>query len=97
MVPFSFANEEMRLVAGRALFWPRENALLVADLHLEKASFFAARGQMLPPMTAAKRWSGWRLRLKPLAHAACSALAIRFTMNPAARAWNRTPPECSMR
>jgi DNA ligase-associated metallophosphoesterase len=49
MVPFSFAGEEMRLVLGRALFWPREQALLVADLHLEKASFFAAHGQMLPP------------------------------------------------
>lgn len=54
MVPFLFANEEMRLVGGPshlggALFWPRENALLVADLHLEKASFFAQRGQMLPP------------------------------------------------
>jgi DNA ligase-associated metallophosphoesterase len=49
MVPFSFAGEEMRLVDGRALFWPREQALLVADLHLEKASFFAAHGQMLPP------------------------------------------------
>ncbi|QYU66355.1 ligase-associated DNA damage response endonuclease PdeM [Leptolyngbya sp. 15MV] len=34
---------------GRALYWPRENALLVADLHLEKASFFARAGQMLPP------------------------------------------------
>ena len=55
MVPFSFApsvqshGEEMLLVDGRALFWPRENALLVADLHLEKASFFAKHGQMLPP------------------------------------------------
>lgn len=49
MVPFSFANQELRLVQGRALFWPRENALLVADLHLEKASFFAGHGQMLPP------------------------------------------------
>jgi DNA ligase-associated metallophosphoesterase len=49
MVPFSFAGEELRLVDGRALFWPRENALLVADLHLEKASFFAGHGQMLPP------------------------------------------------
>lgn len=49
MVPFSFAGEEMRLLAARALYWPREQALLVADLHLEKASFFAERGQMLPP------------------------------------------------
>jgi len=49
MVPFMFVTEEMRLVQGRALYWPREAALLVADLHLEKASFFAERGQMLPP------------------------------------------------
>lgn len=32
-----------------ALFWPARRALLVADLHFEKASWFAARGQMLPP------------------------------------------------
>ena len=32
-----------------ALFWPARNALLVADLHLEKASWFARLGQMLPP------------------------------------------------
>ena len=49
MVPFSFAGEEMRLLAARAVYWPREAALLVADLHLEKASFFATCGQLLPP------------------------------------------------
>lgn len=45
----AFAGEDLRLVQGRALYWPREEALLVADLHLEKASFFARHGQMLPP------------------------------------------------
>lgn len=49
MVPFSFAGEEFALVGGRALYWAREQALLVADLHLEKGSFFASKGQMLPP------------------------------------------------
>ena len=49
MVPFSFAGEEWLLGADRALYWPRQQALLVADLHLEKASFFARHGQMLPP------------------------------------------------
>ena len=55
MVPLSFAptfefcGQELQLVQGRALYWPREAALLVADLHLEKASYFAGRGQMLPP------------------------------------------------
>ena len=49
MVPFSFADQEWRLGADRWLYWPAERALLVADLHLEKASFFARHGQMLPP------------------------------------------------
>lgn len=47
--PFPFAGHELALGQGRALYWPAERALLVADLHLEKASWFAARGQMLPP------------------------------------------------
>jgi uncharacterized protein len=49
MVPFSFAGEDMALAGGLALYWPREQALLVADLHLEKASFYARFGQLLPP------------------------------------------------
>lgn len=47
--PLPFAGEEWQLVDGRALYWHRERALIVADLHLEKASFYALRGQMLPP------------------------------------------------
>jgi len=47
--PFPFAGHELALGTGRALYWPAERALLVADLHLEKASWFAQRGQMLPP------------------------------------------------
>jgi uncharacterized protein len=49
MVPLSFAGEEWLLTEGRAIYWPRERALLVADLHLEKGSFFARHGQMIPP------------------------------------------------
>lgn len=49
MVPLSFAGQEFLLIAGRALYWQREHTLLVADLHLEKASWYAARGSMLPP------------------------------------------------
>ena len=47
--PLSFAGHAMQLVDGRALFWPAQSALLVADLHLEKGSWYAARGSMLPP------------------------------------------------
>ena len=32
-----------------ALWWADERLLAVADLHLEKGSSFARRGQMLPP------------------------------------------------
>jgi DNA ligase-associated metallophosphoesterase len=46
---FGFAGGEWRMSPCRALYWSEENALVVADLHLEKASWYAARGQFLPP------------------------------------------------
>ena len=49
MVRFSFAGTELMALPQGALFWPGRQALLLADLHLEKASFFARFGQMLPP------------------------------------------------
>jgi hypothetical protein len=36
-----------------ALYWPQHGLLAVADLHLEKGSSFAARGQLLPPYDTA--------------------------------------------
>jgi len=44
-----FAGQSFVVLADRALFWPRHGALIVADLHLEKASWYAAHGQPLPP------------------------------------------------
>jgi DNA ligase-associated metallophosphoesterase len=49
MVPFSFAGQSFLASPEGALHWPAQEALLVADLHLEKASWFARLGQMLPP------------------------------------------------
>ena len=49
MVPFSFAGETFAVSSDGALLWPEQQALLVADLHLEKASWFARLGQFLPP------------------------------------------------
>ena len=46
---FAFAGQQFQMLADRALFWPRHGALIVADLHLEKASWYAALGQPLPP------------------------------------------------
>jgi DNA ligase-associated metallophosphoesterase len=49
MVHFSFCGADLVALAQGALFWPARRALLVADLHLEKASWYARAGQMLPP------------------------------------------------
>lgn len=46
---FTFAGQSFEMLADRALFWPRHGALIVADLHLEKGSWYAALGQPLPP------------------------------------------------
>ena len=70
MVPFSFAGETFHATRDGALFWPRENALLVADLHLEKASWFALAGQFLPPYDS---------------HATLSALAAEVERSGATR------------
>jgi len=41
-----------------ALYWPEHGLLAVADLHLEKGSSFAARGQLLPPYDTAVTLAG---------------------------------------
>ncbi|MGQ0672255.1 MAG: ligase-associated DNA damage response endonuclease PdeM [Hyphomicrobium sp.] len=47
--PISISGRAFRADYSGALYWPAENALIVADLHLEKGSAFARRGVMLPP------------------------------------------------
>ncbi|HEX5239240.1 MAG TPA: ligase-associated DNA damage response endonuclease PdeM [Sphingomicrobium sp.] len=49
MVPFSFAGETFEATSSGALYWRALQSLLIADLHLEKASWYAAGGQFLPP------------------------------------------------
>ena len=70
MVPFSFAGETFEATADGALFWRSQQALLVADLHLEKASWFARLGQFLPPYDS---------------HATLTALAAEVKRTGAAR------------
>jgi DNA ligase-associated metallophosphoesterase len=45
------AGQQMRIDARRALFWSHEHVLLVADLHLGKASLLRQAGTALPPGT----------------------------------------------
>jgi DNA ligase-associated metallophosphoesterase len=44
-----FAGQMFEPLVSGALWWPSEQALLVADLHLEKLSSYAKRGSLLPP------------------------------------------------
>lgn len=44
-----FAGQIFEPLPSGGLYWHAQRTLLVADLHLEKMSSFARRGQMLPP------------------------------------------------
>ena len=47
--PLTLCGKPLTADSSGAVYWPGEKALLVADLHLEKGSAYAARGTMLPP------------------------------------------------
>ena len=48
-LPIVFGGHDFIADRSGALYWPAERTLIVADLHLEKGSAFAARGRLLPP------------------------------------------------
>jgi hypothetical protein len=47
--PIHLADERLLLDPAGALYWPATSLLVVSDLHLEKGSSYARRGQLLPP------------------------------------------------
>jgi hypothetical protein len=47
--PLSICGKHVLADRAGALYWPGERTLIVADLHLEKASAQAERGVLLPP------------------------------------------------
>jgi uncharacterized protein len=47
--PIHLAGERLMLDPAGALHWPATSLLAVSDLHLEKGSSYARRGQLLPP------------------------------------------------
>ncbi len=49
-----FGSHNFQIIGDAALYWPEYKMLLVADLHLEKGSSYARRGQMLPPYDSLK-------------------------------------------
>ena len=44
-----FGGDMFQPTPQGALWWPSQKTLIVSDLHLEKGSSFASRGQLLPP------------------------------------------------
>jgi DNA ligase-associated metallophosphoesterase len=51
--PISLAGVALLADPAGALYWPDEQILVIADLHLEKGSAFAKRGVLLPPYDTA--------------------------------------------
>jgi len=51
-LPFALAGEEMLLLADRALFWPRQRTLFLADPHFGKGATFRQLGLAVPDDTA---------------------------------------------
>ncbi|MBV9735321.1 MAG: ligase-associated DNA damage response endonuclease PdeM [Acidisphaera sp.] len=66
--PLHFAGERLLLDPAGALVWPAAQLLAVADLHLEKGTAYAARGELLPPWdtrTTLERLAGLLRRWRP--------------------------------
>lgn len=61
-----------------ALYWPEERVLVIADLHLEKGSSFAARGVLLPPYDTAATLSQIAVVIARFAPRAVIALGDSF-------------------
>lgn len=49
LTPLTFAGQSFLAHPSGALIWPAHNCVIVADMHLEKASGLAESGQFLPP------------------------------------------------
>lgn len=49
----SLAGAELWLLADKAIWWPQQQALLIADIHIGKAAAYRALGQPVPQGTTA--------------------------------------------
>ena len=68
IAPLHLAGERLQLDPAGGLFWPAQRLLAVADLHLEKGSAAAMKGQLLPPWDSTAtldRLAGLLRRYKP--------------------------------
>ncbi len=56
MKEISLRGEILQLLPEKAMYWPRESAILIADLHLGKITHFRKAGIALPPQSEDKNW-----------------------------------------
>lgn len=75
---FEVAGECLSLQPCGALWWEDAEVLVVSDLHLEKASSYAARGQLLPPYDTGATLSRIRMLIEDLAPATVISLGDSF-------------------
>lgn len=52
--PFTIGNEQVLLLADKALYWPQQQAFLIADVHFGKAAAYRALGQPVPQGTTSQ-------------------------------------------
>jgi hypothetical protein len=73
-----FAGETLQPLPCGALHWPARSALIVADLHFEKASHFARKGWPLPPYDSEATLTRLRQTLAETAATTLIALGDSF-------------------
>ncbi len=84
---------DLRADISGALYWPAMDALVVSDLHLEKASSFAARGHLLPPYDTAATLRGLEALVARLDPARVVSLGDSFHDSAAADRLGRAAAE----
>lgn len=47
-IAITFGEHNLLLTAYQSIYWPSKKILIIADLHLEKGSYFAKKGNPLP-------------------------------------------------
>jgi hypothetical protein len=70
----AMGGAELLIDPAGALFWPEYGLLVVADLHLEKGSAYAARRVFLPPYDTAATLA--RLAVLVAIYRPCTVLAL---------------------
>lgn len=99
-LPMHLAGEELWLLPGRALWWPRLQTLAVADVHFGKGASFRAAGVPVPAGTTAANLSSLNQLIAETRLAHLLFLGDMFhsrtgreAATPALRSWRHAHPD----